>query len=83
MSTLQERLDRLRAHFARTAPEETKAVMHRATEALRASGILGRIPAPGDSLPAFDLPDTEGNRVRSADLFAQGPLVLSFYRGAW
>lgn len=83
MSTLAERLDRIRKAFAAQAPDDVMAVMHRATEDLRASGIMARIPAPGDPLPAFELPDTEGNPVRSADLLAEGPLVLGFYRGVW
>ena len=36
-----------------------------------------------DALPAFELPDTEGSIVRSADLLARGPLVVTFYRGLW
>ncbi|MFH0946769.1 MAG: hypothetical protein V2A76_16365 [Planctomycetota bacterium] len=57
--------------------------MHRATGELRASGIMERIPSPGDPLPPFELVDTEGKLVRSA-AFADGrQLVLSFYRGVW
>lgn len=37
----------------------------------------------GDAFPEFALPNAEGELVRSADLFADGPVVLSFYRGAW
>ena len=83
MSTLQERLDRMREGFYKQAPEAVTTVMKRATEDLRASGITSGIPAVGDTLPAFELPDTEGNTVRSADLLAQGPLVLTVYRGLW
>src|SRR6266513_1026868 len=37
----------------------------------------------GDPLPGFALPNSYGQEVRSADLLAKGPLVLTFYRGAW
>lgn len=37
----------------------------------------------GDAFPDFVLPNAEGELVYSADLFAQGPVVLSFYRGIW
>ena len=83
MSTLKERLDRIREGFLKQAPEEAKSIMHRATDDLRASGILERIAAPGDRLPDFELSDTEGKLVRSVDLLRDGPLVLTFYRGLW
>ncbi len=83
MSTLKERLDRLRRGFAETAPAEAKAIMARTTDELRASGILSRLPTPGSQLPAFELPDSEGQLVRSRDLLAKGPLILTFYRGLW
>ncbi len=31
----------------------------------------------------FELPDSEGEPVRSAALLERGPLVLTFYRGLW
>ena len=83
MTTLAERLDRLRASFAEKIPAEAKAVMAGAEEALRASGIMDGIPAVGSPLPAFALPDTEGSTADSAALLAKGPLVLTFYRGVW
>lgn len=83
MSTLKERLDTIRAGFEGQAPAEALAVMHRATEALRNSGIVERIPKIGDMLLPFALPDTDGNVVRSEDLLAQGPLVVTYYRGKW
>ena len=83
MSTLQERLDRIKAGFSKKAPDEAKAVMHRATEDLRASGIMERVPRVGDDFPDFELPDTEGNPITSAELLGRGPLVVTFYRGVW
>ena len=46
----------------------------------------GQKPAPskpGDKCPEFALTDAEGRLIRSQDLIAQGPVVLSFYRGVW
>ena len=83
MSTLNERLKRIKDNFLKQAPSEAVAIMDRATEALRESGILDRIPSTGSRLPAFDLVDTAGQRVRSDELLRQGPLVLTFYRGVW
>ena len=83
MGRLQTRLDRIREGFEAQAPAEVREVMHRATEDLRGSGLLDRLPQVGDRLPDFDLQDTEGNAIQSAALLADGSLVVTFYRGVW
>lgn len=37
----------------------------------------------GDAAPSFAMVEAAGAIVRSEDLFARGPTVLSFYRGVW
>jgi hypothetical protein len=83
MSTLNERLKRIKENFLKQAPSEAVAIMDRATISLRESGILDRLASVGSRLPAFALVDTAGQRVRSDELLRQGPLVLTFYRGVW
>lgn len=83
MTTLKERLDRIKTGFLASAPEEAVAIMARAEEELRESGIMSRIPAADSELPAFELPDSAGEPVRSGDLLERGSLVLTFYRGVW
>ena len=83
MSTLQERLERLKASFAKKAPPEALTIMTRAVDDLRQSGILAGLPPVGSTLPEFALTDTEGTGVRSSELLAKGPLVVTFYRGTW
>ena len=39
--------------------------------------------AVGDHAPNFTLPDALGRPVSLADLLAQGPVVVTFYRGEW
>mgnify|MGYP003573909073 CR=1 FL=1 len=68
---------------AKKIPAETREVMGRATQQLRDSGIMDRIPKVGDTLPAFSMPDTEGAPFGSQEALARGPLVLSVYRGVW
>ena len=65
------------------APPEALAVMHRATDDLRASGIMDRAIGVGDPAPAFELADSTGATVSLAGLLAQGPLVLTWFRGHW
>jgi hypothetical protein len=81
--SLEDKLAALRAGAASRIPPEKAAIMHRATEDLRKSGILDRIVAVGARMPAFELANHDGRRVSSEDLLAGGPLVLSFFRGSW
>jgi len=81
--SLEGTLRGIREALAKRIPPERAAVMHRATEELRASGIMDRVIKVGDPLPPFALPNAYGQEVRSADLLAKGPLVLTSFRGAW
>jgi hypothetical protein len=81
--SLEERLAETRAGAATRIPKERQAIMHRATEDLRRSGIMDRIVKVGAAAPAFELENYDGRRVDSAELLAGGPMVLSFFRGAW
>jgi peroxiredoxin len=86
--TLQDRLDAFKADFEGgkppyNVPPSVIATMHRATAELIASGQAERAKKAGDVAPAFNLDDQDGRRVSSAALLAQGPLVLTFYRGVW
>ncbi len=80
---LQDKLDAYKAEFVNRVPESKQAVMRQATESLRNSGILDGTIKVGDKLPAFNLVNQDGTSVSSADLLAQGPLVISFFRGVW
>ena len=81
--SLEEKLAATRAFAASRIPPDRQAIMHRATEDLRNSGILDRIVKVGAPMPAFELENHDGRYVSSADLLAGGPMVLSFFRGSW
>ena len=80
---LEDTLRGIREASAKRISPERAAIMHRATEELRASGIMERVIKVGDRLPGFALPNAYGHEVRSADLLTKGPLVLTLFRGAW
>jgi hypothetical protein len=80
---LEDTLRGIREASAKHIPADKAAIMHRATEDLRASGIVDQVVKVGDALPSFTLPNAYGQPVRSSDLLAKGPLVLTFFRGAW
>jgi peroxiredoxin len=85
---LQDRLDAFKADFVSgklpfKPSQERLATMKRATDELIDSGQAQRAKKAGDAAPEFTLLDPEGKQVRSRDLLAKGPLVISFYRGVW
>ena len=81
--SLADKLSAMRAASAGRVPADKQAIMHRATEDLRRSGILDHIVPVGGRMPPFDLANHDGRRVASNDLLAGGPMVLSFFRGSW
>lgn len=81
--TLKEELAGLRARAETKRPAEVVAAMHRAVDELRTGGALDRVIKAGERAPEFTLPNQSGQPVSSSALLARGPLVVSFYRGAW
>jgi peroxiredoxin len=64
-------------------PLEIREIMARSGAALAASGQADRAAAAGDAAPSFTLPSATGQSVTLAERLAEGPVVLTFYRGAW
>ena len=81
--TLAERLDTIRQGADKRIPPDKRVIMHRATEDLRASGILDGVIKVGDRLPPFALQNAFGQEVRSPELLTNGPLFLTVFRGTW
>jgi peroxiredoxin len=77
--SLTEALAELRTKVGEPYRSLNDALIRRLIEAQSAEGAL----KAGDKCPAFAMPTAEGEIVSSAELLARGPLVLSFYRGAW
>jgi peroxiredoxin len=86
--SLQDRLDAFKADFKAgkppyNAPPEIHPIMERATAELIESGQARRAIHAGDRAPQFRLNDQDGKEVSSEALLANGPLVVTFYRGVW
>ncbi|MFF5534652.1 peroxiredoxin-like family protein [Streptomyces cinerochromogenes] len=64
-------------------PAEVREIMQRAGRELADSGQADRALAVGDRAPGFRLPSASGRTVALEELLAEGPVVLTFYRGAW
>ncbi|MFD8546919.1 peroxiredoxin-like family protein [Streptomyces sp. NPDC059649] len=62
---------------------ETLEIMDRGARELAATGMAGRAVGVGAQVPRFTLPSATGREVTLDSLLADGPVVLTFYRGAW
>ena len=81
--SLEEKLAGIRAAGAARIPEDKRAIMGKATQDLRDSGIMDGVIKAGDTLPAFSLTNANGETVTSAGLLANGAVVLTVFRGHW
>ena len=83
MSTLASHLEALTSSVRAQAPAPVLATIDDAIRRLTDSGVTDAVLRVGQAPPAFALPDATGRSVESKALLARGPLVISFYRGAW
>jgi hypothetical protein len=81
--SLKEALQEFKKGVLAKLPAEDVALMDEATEALIRSGIAEKAKKAGELAPDFSLPNTSGELVKLSDLLAQGPVVVTFYRGTW
>lgn len=82
-TTLSQQLVDYKAGFIQRVPPERVAMMEKATAQLKSSGIERQALGVGDKIPDISLPNATGQMVRMANLWQQGVLVLTFYRGGW
>lgn len=81
--TLAQEINNVLTYMQGNVPPETLAKIGQATETLSRSGITERALKVGDTVPNFTLPNASGQLISSQTLLAQGPVVISFYRGQW
>lgn len=81
--SLTEQLQALYQASRGKRPAEVLAIMDDAAKRLAESGQADRAVNVGVQAPRFALPNVAGETVSADDLLAGGPVVLSFYRGAW
>jgi peroxiredoxin len=81
--TLNAELHAFYAARQQQIPAEIRQIMRRAGQELADSGHADRALAVGAQAPRFRLPSATGEAVSLAGLLAAGPVVLTFYRGAW
>lgn len=80
---LEQELSDFNAKFEASAPPGAAAFLNSKVEELTAAFPFDRVPKPGDLAPEFSLPGVTGETISLLETLAGGPVVLSFYRGAW
>lgn len=69
--------------FRDTLPPELSALIEQGAGEISALDIIERAKKPGDQTPDFALKNQQGKARRLKDYLEKGPLVITFYRGAW
>ena len=64
-------------------PEDVVNSMRRALQGLVDSGLAERALGVGAGAPRFSLVSASGMQVALEELLADGPVVVTFYRGRW
>jgi len=83
MASLAKDIAGLQEQMLPQIPQEALQVMFDATQGLKESSLEAGALKEGDAAPDFDLPELGGGRVHLTDVLRDGPVVISFYRGAW
>jgi len=80
---LNERARAMSDAFLAEADARTVELVEAGLKALASSNPARRALGPGDHAPDFERPDTRGGWVSLSGRLADGPVVLSFFRGGW
>ncbi len=83
MESVQAKLDAMKAAFEKQAPPDMVAALSEGVRDVAASGVLQTALKVGDKAPDFELPDAVGKTVKLSNLLADGPVILTWYRGVW
>src|SRR6266568_7986221 len=80
---LQQQLDEVLAQARSQVPADLLKDLSSPIEQLIMSDAAKKALKEGAQAPNFTLPDALGNAVTLSHLLAQGPVVITFYRGEW
>jgi len=80
---LKDEIKKLQEEMFPVMPEEVVNLLIQKISELVESGIAEKALKEGDSIPQVTLSNAVGNEINVNSLLKEGPLVISFYRGAW
>ncbi|MEM8564166.1 MAG: peroxiredoxin-like family protein [Pseudomonadota bacterium] len=81
--SLHAEIESFREEFLASVPEEVQSLMGQATKDLVDSGLADSAIKKGQELPDAELINAKSEKIQLRSLLAQGPLVITFYRGGW
>ncbi len=81
--TLAEQTQETVAAFIGGLTADVQQTVGEVFERLLNSNITDQAKSIGDIAPDFALPNVSGGQTRLSELLANGPVVISFYRGGW
>jgi len=79
---LRSQIEAMEKSLPPMSPEKAE-LQERASRELSRSGIVERVPKPGETAPDFTLPNAVGIPIALSAALAHGPAVVTFYRGIW
>lgn len=81
--SLKAQIDAFNVQKEANLPAHVLALMNTTNEELIAQQIRNNALQVGDKIENFILANHLGKNIELADLLDKGPVVVSFYRGAW
>ena len=80
---LKDEIQKMQEAMLPQIPEDVLKLLFSKIEELVNSGIAERTLTEGDELPQINLPNAVGKSINVNSMLKEGPVVISFYRGAW
>ncbi len=80
---LKDEIQKMQEALLPQIPEDVLKLLFGKTEELINSGIAERTLTEGDEIPQIILPNAIGKAINVNSMLKDGPVVISFYRGAW
>ena len=80
---LKEEIKKMQEEMLPQIPDDVLKLLFSKTEELVNSGIAEHTLNEGDGIPQINLPNAVGKAIDVNSMLKDGPVVISFYRGAW
>jgi peroxiredoxin len=80
---LKEEINKLKEQNLKKMPKEVVELFLADVKKQLDNGVTDNALKIGDHIPEFEIPNAVGETISSKELLSKGPLIISFYRGAW